>query len=130
MQSEFMPKSLIFVLNTLKQFQETLVYFPQSQAQIMKQTLQHCVLKPSDVTYIDADGTAIKSMDLEELETIDLIYGQDQSVSNPLLIGSVKSNIGNAYHNNAINSIIKVLIAIEIGVIPPDLHYSEPSEEA
>ncbi|XP_043498678.1 fatty acid synthase-like [Polistes fuscatus] len=106
--------------------------FPKAefQTQIMKQTLKHCGLKPSDVTYIEADGTAIKSMDLEELKAIDLVYGQDRSLSNPLLIGSVKSNIGNAYNNNAINSIIKVLIAMETGVIPPNLHYSEPPEEA
>ncbi|XP_043498673.1 fatty acid synthase-like [Polistes fuscatus] len=69
-------------------------------------------------------------MDLEELKAIDLVYGQDRNLSNPLLIGSVKSNIGNAYNNNAINSIIKVLIAMETRVIPPNLHYSEPPEEA
>ncbi|KAI4475232.1 hypothetical protein M0804_014435, partial [Polistes exclamans] len=102
----------------------------ESQAQIMKQTLQHCGLKPSDITYIEADGTAIKSMDLDELNAIDLVYGQDRSFSNPLLIGSVKSNIGYTFNNNAINSIIKVLIAMETGIIPPNLHYSEPSEEA
>ncbi|KAI4485934.1 hypothetical protein M0804_006423 [Polistes exclamans] len=78
------------------------------QAQIMKQTLKHCGLKPRDVTYIEADGTAIKSMDLEELKAIDLVSGQDRSLSNPLLIGSVKSNIGYTYNNNAINSVIKL----------------------
>ncbi|XP_043492454.1 fatty acid synthase-like [Polistes fuscatus] len=57
----------------------------ESQAQIMKQTLKHCGLKPSDVTYIEADGTGIKSMDFEELKAIDLVYGQDRSLSNPLL---------------------------------------------
>ncbi|XP_043496387.1 fatty acid synthase-like [Polistes fuscatus] len=41
----------------------------ESQAQILKQTLKHCGLKPSDVTYIEADSTAIKSMDLEELKS-------------------------------------------------------------
>ncbi|XP_043492453.1 fatty acid synthase-like [Polistes fuscatus] len=66
----------------------------ESQAQKSKQTLKHCGLKPSDVTYIEADGSGIKSMDLEVLKAIDLVYGQDRSLSNPLLIGSVKSNIG------------------------------------
>ncbi|XP_043492452.1 fatty acid synthase-like [Polistes fuscatus] len=42
----------------------------ESQAQIMKQTLKHCGLKPSDVTYIEADGTGIKSMDFEELKDL------------------------------------------------------------
>ncbi|KAI4475747.1 hypothetical protein M0804_014115 [Polistes exclamans] len=100
------------------------------QASIMKQTLKHSGLNPSDITYIEADGTAIKSMDLDELNAIDLVYGQDRSFFNPLLIGSIKSNIGYTLNNNAINSIIKVLIAMETGVIPPNLHYSEPPEEA
>ncbi|XP_014614719.1 PREDICTED: putative inactive phenolphthiocerol synthesis polyketide synthase type I Pks15 [Polistes canadensis] len=69
-------------------------------------------------------------MDLNELKAIDLVYGQDRSFFNPLLIGSVKSNIGYTFNNNAINSIIKVLIAMETGVIPPNLHYSEPPVEA
>lgn len=79
------------------------------QAQMMKQTLKQCGLKPNDVTYIEADGTAIKDVDREELKAIDLVYAQDRSPSNPLLIGSVKSNIGHAICNNAINSIIKVI---------------------
>ncbi|KAI4475108.1 hypothetical protein M0804_014512 [Polistes exclamans] len=99
------------------------------QASIIKQTLKHRGLKPSDITYIEADGTAIKSMDLDELNAIDLVYGQDRSFSNPLLIGSVKSNIGYKFNNNEINSIIKVLIAMETGIIPPNLHFSEPPKE-
>nr|XP_050849364.1 fatty acid synthase-like isoform X2 [Vespula vulgaris] len=100
------------------------------QAEMMKQTLKQCGLKPSDVTYIEADGTAIKDVDREELKAIDLVYGQDRSPSNPLLIGSVKSNIGHAICNNTINSVIKVIIAMETGVIPPNLHYDEPPEDA
>ncbi|KAI4477322.1 hypothetical protein M0804_012912 [Polistes exclamans] len=100
------------------------------QAEIMKRTLKHCGLKPSDINYIEADGTAIKSMDREELKAIDLVYGENRSPSNPLLIGSVKSNIGHTLNNNVINSIIKVLIAMETGVIPPNLHYDKPPEDA
>lgn len=51
--------------------------FPKAefQASIMKQTLKNSGLKPSDITYIETDGTAIKSMDLEELKVIDHVYG-------------------------------------------------------
>ncbi|XP_043491574.1 fatty acid synthase-like [Polistes fuscatus] len=81
------------------------------QAQIMKKTLKECNLKPSDITYIEADGTAVKKIDREELKAIDLVYGQDRSPSNPLLIGSV-------------------IIAMERDIIPPNLHYDEPPEDA
>ncbi|KAI4475954.1 hypothetical protein M0802_014968 [Mischocyttarus mexicanus] len=80
------------------------------QAQIMRKTLNDCNRKPSDVTYIEADGTAVKKLDREELKAIDLVYGQDRSTSNPLLIGSVKSNIGHSSCTNTIYSIIKVII--------------------
>ncbi|KAI4497551.1 hypothetical protein M0802_007321 [Mischocyttarus mexicanus] len=100
------------------------------QAQIMRKTLKDCNLKPSDVTYIEADGTAVKKLDREELRAIDLVYGQDRSPSNPLLIGSVKSNIGHTSCTNTINSIIKVLMAMEKDIIPPNLHYDEPPEDA
>nr|XP_050849367.1 fatty acid synthase-like [Vespula vulgaris] len=99
-------------------------------AQIMKETLDQNGLKPSDITYIEADGSAIKKVDREELKAIDLVYGQDRSSSNPLLIGSIKSNIGHSSCTNTINSIIKVLIAMEKEVIPPNLHYEEPPEDA
>ncbi|KAI4495090.1 hypothetical protein M0804_001291 [Polistes exclamans] len=100
------------------------------QAQIMKKTLKECNLKPSDVTYIEADGTAVKRIDREELKAIDIVYGQDRSPSDPLLIGSVKSNIGHTSCTNTINSIIKVIMAMEKDIIPPNLHYDEPPEDA
>ncbi|KAI4474871.1 hypothetical protein M0802_015403, partial [Mischocyttarus mexicanus] len=63
------------------------------QAQIMRKTLKDGNLKPNDVTYIEADGTAVKNLDREELKAIELVYGKDRSPSKPLLIVSVKSNI-------------------------------------
>ncbi|XP_015185811.1 PREDICTED: fatty acid synthase-like [Polistes dominula] len=99
------------------------------QAEIMKQTLTHSGLKPADINYIEADGTAVKSMDLEELKAINLIYGKDRNPSNPLLIGSIKSNVGNTLSANLVNSVIKVLIAMEKEVIPPNLHYNEPPKD-
>ncbi|XP_015189837.1 PREDICTED: fatty acid synthase-like, partial [Polistes dominula] len=100
------------------------------QAEIMKQTLTRCGLKPTDINYIEADGTAVKSMDREELKAIDSIYGENRNPLNPLLIGSIKSNIGHTMNMNVVNSIIKVLIAMETGVIPPNLHYDEPPKDA
>jgi hypothetical protein len=46
----------------------------------------------------------------------------------PLLIGSVKSNLGHSEPASGMCSIIKVLIAMETGIIPPNLHYYNPRE--
>jgi len=47
----------------------------------------------------------------------------------PLLIGSVKSNMGHSEPAAGLCSITKVLIAMEHGLIPPNLHFSNPRQD-
>jgi fatty acid synthase len=47
--------------------------------------------------------------------------------SSPLLIGSVKSNLGHANAASNFFAIAKVLIAMQTGLIPPNIHYKQPS---
>jgi fatty acid synthase len=46
----------------------------------------------------------------------------------PLLIGSVKSNMGHSEGASGLSGITKVLIAMDTGIIPPNLHYDNPRE--
>ena len=50
------------------------------------------------------------------------------SSTQPLLIGSVKSNMGHAEPASGICSLAKVIISIHRGFIPPNLHFNEPNE--
>jgi fatty acid synthase len=45
----------------------------------------------------------------------------------PLLIGSIKSNLGHANATSTFFSVVKVLIAMQTGQIPPNIHYKQPS---
>lgn len=47
----------------------------------------------------------------------------------PLLIGSVKSNMGHSEPASGLSSLAKLLVAMEAGVIPGNLHYSTPNAE-
>lgn len=47
----------------------------------------------------------------------------------PLLLGSVKSNMGHSEPASGLCSIAKVLVAMESGVIPANLHYSKPNPD-
>lgn len=47
----------------------------------------------------------------------------------PLLIGSVKSNMGHSEPASGLSSLAKLLVAMEAGVIPGNLHYSTPNTE-
>jgi hypothetical protein len=64
--------------------------------------------------------------DLEELKGISLAFCKDRKT--PLLIGSVKSNLGHTEGAAGLCGITKVIIGMETGFIPPNLHYSNPRE--
>lgn len=80
----------------------------ETQAKIMRRTLKMSGLSPSDISFIEADGSGIKNNDVEEVKAIDSVYANGRS--SPLLIGSVKSNIGHASYPSPLNSLCKVLV--------------------
>ncbi len=65
--------------------------------------------------------------DPEELAALDQVFCKGRQT--PLLIGSVKSNMGHSEPASGLCSVTKVLIAMELGLIPPNLHFSNPREE-
>ena len=62
-----------------------------------------------------------------ELAALDQVFCKGRQT--PLLIGSVKSNMGHAEPSAGLCSVVKVLIAMEHGLIPPNLHFSSPRQD-
>jgi fatty acid synthase len=65
--------------------------------------------------------------DSEELNAVDHVFCKGRKT--PLLIGSVKSNMGHPEPVSGLCSITKVVIAMENGVIPANLNFSKPNED-
>jgi len=65
--------------------------------------------------------------DPEELAALDQVFCKGRQT--PVLIGSVKSNMGHSESASGLCSITKVLIAMEHGLIPPNLHFSNPRQD-
>ena len=65
--------------------------------------------------------------DPEELAALDQVFCKGRQT--PLLIGSVKSNMGHSEAASGLCSLTKVLIAMELGHIPPNLHFSNPTQD-
>jgi len=65
--------------------------------------------------------------DPEELAALDQVFCK--GMQTPLLIGSVKSNMGHSEPASGLCSITKVLISVEHGLIPPNLHFSNPRQD-
>jgi fatty acid synthase len=65
--------------------------------------------------------------DPEALTALDKVFCKGRQT--PLLIGSVKSNMGHTEGASGLCSVVKLLIAMEHGLIPPNLHLSNPRQD-
>ncbi|KAK6640571.1 hypothetical protein RUM44_012267 [Polyplax serrata] len=98
----------------------------QMQYELLKEFYEECEINPATVNFIEAHGTGTKVGDPEECNTLDKIFCEGRK--GPLLIGSIKSNIGHTEPASGLCSITKAIIAMESGYIPPNLHFKVPRE--
>ncbi|CAG9798221.1 unnamed protein product [Chironomus riparius] len=105
------------------------ITFPNGQMQnrLIRETYEEIGLDPKDVTYVEAHGTGTKVGDPQEVNSICDFFCKDRET--PLLIGSVKSNMGHSEPASGVCSIAKILIAMEAGVIPGNLHFKSPNPD-
>ncbi|XP_011867181.1 PREDICTED: fatty acid synthase-like, partial [Vollenhovia emeryi] len=97
----------------------------EMQNRLMREIYSEAGINPIDVSYIETHGTGTIAGDPEEANSIDKLFCKGRK--SPLLIGSVKSNMGHSEPASGLCSIAKVLIAMESGVIPANLHFKTPN---
>jgi acyl transferase domain-containing protein/acyl carrier protein len=93
-----------------------------SQQALVRQALFNAGVKPSQVSYIEAHGTGTALGDPIEVGALGAVFGKGHSKDNPLMIGSVKTNIGHAEGAAGIAGLIKVVLGLQHQEIPPNLH--------
>ncbi|XP_063391024.1 fatty acid synthase-like [Cydia fagiglandana] len=97
----------------------------EMQRRLATETFEKANLQPQDVVYVEAHGTGTKAGDPEELNAVAELYCAGRRA--PLLVGSVKSNMGHAEPASGLCAVAKVLLAMERGLLPPNLHYHTPN---
>ncbi|MDX3853668.1 type I polyketide synthase, partial [Streptomyces sp. AK02-01A] len=96
-----------------------------SQQRVIRQALADAGLGPAEVDAVEAHGTGTRLGDPIEAESLIATYGQERE--RPLLLGSLKSNIGHAQAAAGVGGVIKMVQAMRHGVLPRTLHVDEPS---
>ncbi|MEM7130014.1 MAG: beta-ketoacyl synthase N-terminal-like domain-containing protein [Chloroflexota bacterium] len=95
-----------------------------SQEAVIKRALQNAQLEPQQIGYIEAHGTGTSLGDPIEIDALGKVF---QNRADPLFVGSVKTNIGHLEAAAGIAGLIKVVLMLQHGEIPPHLHFCEPS---
>jgi myxalamid-type polyketide synthase MxaB len=100
---------------------------PAQQA-VLRSALEKGGVLPQQVSYVEAHGTGTSLGDPIEMGALGAVFSEGRTRGrNPLLVGSVKTNIGHLEASAGIAGVIKVALALQHDVIPAHLHFRNPN---
>ncbi len=97
------------------------------QERVIEEALSRAGVSPADVDYLEAHGSGSELGDTIEVQSAAAVYGKEREAEHPLLIGSIKTNIGHLEPAAGVAGLIKVILAMNHGVIPKHLHFRDPN---
>ena len=99
----------------------------KSQARVIADALKDAKIAASQVQYLEAHGTGTEFGDPMELAAASSVYGKGRKRDQPLLVGSVKGNISHLEAAGGVSGLIKTVLALHHGIIPPQANFDAPS---
>jgi phthiocerol/phenolphthiocerol synthesis type-I polyketide synthase D len=100
---------------------------PDAQQALLRTAYLRAGIDPAEVDYVEAHGTGTLLGDPIEAGALGAVLGAGRAAGRPLLLGSVKSNVGHLEAAAGIVGLIKVVLSLWHGQIPASLNYAGPN---
>lgn len=97
-----------------------------AQAALEKQLYKKLNMNPAAISYVEAHGTGTAAGDKVELNALAEVFCENRT--EPLYVGSIKSNIGHLECASGLAGLIKSLLILENGCIPPNADFRNPKD--
>jgi acyl transferase domain-containing protein/SAM-dependent methyltransferase/acyl carrier protein len=98
-----------------------------AQEAVIRAALTNAGVEPQQVQYVEAHGTGTPLGDPIEVQALGRALGEGRPADQPLLIGSVKTNLGHTEAAAGLAGLIKTALALQHGLIPPSLNFEQPN---
>ncbi|MGW1934073.1 beta-ketoacyl synthase N-terminal-like domain-containing protein, partial [Streptomyces sp. NPDC001919] len=99
----------------------------EAQAAVVRAALDDAGLAPADISLIETHGTATRLGDPIELAALTEVFGGDPEREGPVHLGAVKGNIGHLEPAAGLAGLVKALLSLRHGEIPPVAGHEKPS---
>lgn len=99
----------------------------EGQAAVVAQALASAGLRPEDIGYVEAHGTGTELGDPIEVAALTQAFRAGTAARGFCALGSLKPNVGHLNTAAGVASVIKTVLALEHGQIPPSLNYTAPN---
>ncbi|EOA91583.1 uncharacterized protein SETTUDRAFT_152662 [Exserohilum turcica Et28A] len=90
-----------------------------SQEKAFREVLGQTAVDPEEISYVEMHGTGTQAGDFEEMTSVLNVVGGQRNASNPLTVGAVKAAVGHGEGVAGVTSLIKALMMLKHGQIPP-----------
>ncbi|MFE9881063.1 acyltransferase domain-containing protein [Streptomyces sp. NPDC005784] len=94
----------------------------EAQAHLLRQAYRSCGIDPATIDYVEAHGTGTRAGDPIEVGAMAQVFGP-RPADRPCLVGSVKPNVGHLEAGAGVAGLIKAVLALHHGEIPPQADY-------
>ncbi|GLF93266.1 type I polyketide synthase [Streptomyces yaizuensis] len=98
----------------------------ETQREVVERALTRAHVRPADIDYVELHGTGTPVGDPVEAGALGAALGRSRPQDRPLLVGSVKTNVGHLEGAAGITGLLKVVLCLQHGELPPTLNHLTP----